>query len=87
MDNNPVYNFVVMVLMIGFLGTIATLISALLLFRRTAKNKHCRAGQFSPLTPPDITNFIISAALLSIGLTLSAGIIITWPANEYDSGK
>jgi len=37
MDNNPVFNFVAMVLTIGALGTLATLASALLLFRRPPK--------------------------------------------------
>jgi len=36
LDNNPVFNFVLMVLTIGALGTLATLASALLLFRRKA---------------------------------------------------
>ena len=36
-DNNPLYNFVMMVLTIGALGTLATLASALLLFRRKAR--------------------------------------------------
>jgi hypothetical protein len=37
LDNNPIFNFVMMVLTIGALGTLATLASALLLFRKAPK--------------------------------------------------
>ncbi len=39
---------------------------------------------YNPLTPPDITNFITSAAFLSMGFTLSAAMMTTWPAKESE---
>ena len=60
------------------LGAVLMIISTFIAVRSFLR----KPDQSSPLTPPDITNFIISAALLSIGFTLSDDIITTCPENE-----